>query len=497
MNFMIRRQTLGLILGPLVFGLLLLLPVPDGLSQAGMNVAAVAALMAIWWVSEAVPIPATALLPVALFPFLSVMKTQQVTSAYANHLIYLFMGGFLIAITMEKWDLHKRIALHTIKLVGVSPKRIILGFMLATAFLSMWISNTATAMMMVTIGLAVIRQTTVLSSEQQNEPLESYSFGTALMLAIAYAASIGGVATLIGTPPNAILAGLVEKTYGISIGFADWMLFAFPLSAVMLMLTWIYLVQFVCPAGMTELPGGKHTIHQQLSALGPIKKPEKRVLVVFISVACAWILRSLIDVEALSMVTDSSIAILGALSLFVIPSDISKREFLLDWNTAVKIPWDIIILFGGGFALAEGFTSSGLTQWLANQLTVLQGAHIIVLVASIVLLVIFLTEITSNTATASLLLPVMGALALAMNIHPLVTMIAVALAASYAFMLPVATPPNAIVFASRVVTIPQMARAGLVLNLVGVVLITLFVIVIAPIVLDIDVKELPKVILGK
>ncbi|WP_455207501.1 SLC13 family permease [Kaarinaea lacus] len=494
---MANRQTLGLFLGPLLFALLLLLPVPAGLTDTGMAVAAVAALMAVWWVSEAVPIPATALLPIALFPFLGVMKSQQVTGAYANHLIYLFMGGFMIAVTMEKWQLHKRIALHTIKLVGVSPRRIVLGFMLATAFLSMWISNTATAMMMVTIGLAVIRQIKSSLPEPALDDAAAFPFGTALMLGIAYAASIGGVATLIGTPPNAILAGVVEKTYGISIGFADWMLFALPLSIAMLLLTWYYLVHFVYRGDMLELPGGKQAVDQALLQLGSIKKQEKRVLVVFICVASAWILRSVINVDALAMVTDSSIAMLGALALFVIPSDFSKREFLLDWNTAVKIPWDIIILFGGGFALAEGFNSSGLTLWVANQLTVLEGIHIVFLVAMIVLLVIFLTEVTSNTATASLLLPIMGALAVAMNIHPLATMIAVALAASYAFMLPVATPPNAIVFASRAVTIPQMARAGFALNLLGVLLITLFIMVVLPLVLDIDIRHLPDALLVK
>jgi sodium-dependent dicarboxylate transporter 2/3/5 len=402
------------------------------------------------------------------------------------------MGGFLIAVTMEKWNLHKRIALHTIRLVGISPNRIILGFMIATAFLSMWISNTATAMMMVTIGLAVIRQTQD-SAQQPDETMALQAFGTALMLSIAYAASIGGIATLIGTPPNAILAGVVEKTYGITIGFADWMVFALPLSIVMLALTWYYLTRFIYRGEMRELPGGRQTIDRELERIGPIKKQEIRVLVVFLCVAAAWILRSIVDIDALAMVSDSTIAILGALALFVIPADFSKREFLLDWPTAVKIPWDIIILFGGGFALAQGFTSSGLTQWIANQLTVLEGANIVLLVGIIVLLVIFLTEVTSNTATASLLLPIMGAMAIAMNIHPLATMIAVAVAASFAFMLPVATPPNAIVFASRVVTIPQMARAGLALNLLGVVLITLFVMVVLPLAMGVDIRHLPKV----
>ena len=495
---MATRQTTGLLLGPLLFALLLLLPAPDGLSEAGMAVAAVAVLMAVWWVSEALPIPATALLPIALFPLLGVMQSQQVTNAYANHLIYLFMGGFLIAVTMEKWQLHKRIALRTIQLVGVSPRRIVLGFMLATAFLSMWISNTATAMMMATIGLAVMQQVkAALPVQPADDTVNAFPFGTALMLGIAYAASIGGVATLIGTPPNAILAGVVEKTYGISIGFAEWMAFAFPLSVVMLLLTWYYLMHFVYRSDMTELPGGKQAVDQALSALGEITRQEKRVLIVFVCVASAWILRSVVNIEALSMVTDSTIAILGALALFVIPADFSKREFLLDWGTAVKIPWDIIILFGGGFALAEGFNSSGLTLWIANQLTVLEGTHIVVLVAMIVLLVIFLTEVTSNTAVASLLLPVMGALAIAMNIHPLATMIAVAIAASYAFMLPVATPPNAIVFASRAVTIPQMAKAGFVLNLLGVLLITFFIMVILPVVMDIDIRRLPTGLLNR
>lgn len=488
---MVNRRTIGLFLGPLIFVLMLLLPVPDGMSPAALHVAAVALLMAIWWVSEALPIPATALLPIALFPLLGVMKTQQVTLAYANHLIYLFMGGFFIAVTMEKWNLHKRIALHTIRLVGISPNRIILGFMLATAFLSMWISNTATAMMMVTIGLAVIRQTQD-SAQQQGEVLALQAFATALMLSIAYAASIGGVATLIGTPPNAILAGVVEKTYGITIGFADWMVFALPLSVVMLALTWFYLTRFVYRGEMSELPGGRQTIDRELERIGPIQKQETRVLVVFVCVAAAWILRSVVDIEALAMVTDSSIAILGALALFVIPADFGKREFLLDWHTAVKIPWDIIILFGGGFALAQGFASSGLTQWIANQLTVLEGANIVLLVGVIVLLVIFLTEVTSNTATASLLLPIMGAMAIAMNIHPLATMIAVAIAASFAFMLPVATPPNAIVFASRAVTMPQMAKAGFALNLLGIVLITLFVTVVLPLAMGVDIRHLPK-----
>ncbi len=477
------RSQIGLLLGPALFVLVLLLPVPDGMSPAGMHVAAVAVLMAVWWISEAIPIPATALLPVALFPLLGVMSGSEVTRSYAHHLVYLFLGGFLIAVTMEKWNLHHRIALYTIRLVGLTPQRIVLGFMLATAFLSMWISNTAATMMMVTIGVAVLRE---ISREVEQGPGTiniqpgQLRFGTALMLGIGYAASIGGVATLIGTPPNAILAGVVEKTYGYSISFLEWMSFGLPISMTMLLLAWLYLTRIAFRSEIDQLPGGRAFIRQQIRSLGPMSREEKYVAAVFSMVAALWVLRGLLNPEALKMVKDSTIAICGALLLFVIPVDFSKREFLLDWKTAVTIPWDIIILFGGGFALAQGFSDSGLTHWLAGQLSVLQGIGMVWIIAAVVLLVIFLTEVTSNTATASLLLPVMGALAAAIGVHPFGLMAAAVVAASFAFMLPVATPPNAIVFSSRYVTIQQMVRTGVWLNLLGVLLITLFVYFVLP-----------------
>lgn len=441
-----------------------------------MQVAAIAILMATFWMTEAIPIPATALIPIVLFPFMGIMPTSKVTLSYGNHLIFLFMGGFLIAVTIEKWHLHKRIALHTILLVGVSSNQIILGFMLATAFLSAWISNTATAMMMVTIGIAVIKQ-----AQKNNSELNQQSgFATALMLGIAYSASIGGVATLIGTPPNAILAGIIESSFNYTIGFAQWMKFGVPLSLCMLFICWYYLTRIAFQAEFHELPGGRISIQKQLDKLGPISSPEKKVLSVFVLVATGWLVRGLFDIQALESVTDSSIAIAGGVLLFMIPSDLKKGEFLLDWQTAKNIPWDIMILFGGGFALANGFASSGLTEWIANHLIALKGINLIIIVLMIVLLVIFLTEITSNTATSSLLLPVIGAFAIAINVHPLNLMVAVALSASFAFMLPVATPPNAIVFSSRQITIPQMARAGIWLNIMGSILITLFVIFYLP-----------------
>jgi len=471
-----HRAVIGLFLGPLLFLLVLMLPLPEGMSPAGLSVAAVTVLMAVWWVSEAIPVPATALLPIVLFPLLGVLSGADVTRAYGNHLIYLFLGGFLIAVTMERWNLHHRIALHTIRMVGVTPRRIVLGFMLATAFLSMWISNTATTMMMVTIAMAVLRE---VEHEIDHQPGELW-FGTILMLGICYAASIGGVATLIGTPPNVIFAGVLEKTYGISISFTDWMGFALPLSMLMLALTWLYLTRILCPDTKINLPGGGEFIQRQLDGLGPMSRQEKQVALVFATVALMWILRGLYQPAGLAMVKDSTIAIAGALLLFLIPVNLKKREFLLDWKTAVTIPWDIIILFGGGFALAQGFGESGLTRWLAEQLTVLQGFDTLLVIAVVVLLVIFLTEVTSNTATASLLLPVMGALATAIDVSPFGLMVATVIAASFAFMLPVATPPNAIVFSSRCVTIPQMVRSGIWLNLVGALLITGFVYLVLP-----------------
>ena len=496
MFHLMNRQNLGLVLGPILFVSMLLMPLPAGMSPDALKVAAVASLMAIWWVSEAAPIAATALLPIVLFPLLGVMSTAATTSAYANHLIYLFMGGFLIAVTMQKWNLHRRIAMHTLRAVGVSPNRIILGFMLATALLSMWISNTATAMMMLPIGMAVIGQVELLQSPEQSSSRDEVklksNFGICLMLSIAYSASIGGVATLIGTPPNAILAGMVEKLYGQTISFASWLAFGLPLSVIMLSITWLYLTRIAYPLRATALPGVEKVINRELSQLGPVNSEERWVLGVFLLVASAWVARGLIDVPALSMVTDASIAMAGALLLFVIPSNLAKREFLLDWKTAAGIPWDIIILFGGGFALAQGFSESGLSLWVANQLGSLEGASLLTIISVVTLTIIFLTEITSNTATATLMIPVLGALSIAVGIHPFSLMVPAAIAASYAFMLPVATPPNAIVFSSRCITIPQMAKAGIWLNIIAVGLISLFVLFLLPLVWGIELSVIPE-----
>jgi len=486
---------IGYISGPLAFLCILLLPLPDNMKPEAKHVAAVVSWMAIWWITEAIPIPATALLPIALFPILGIMKSSEVTTPYANHLIFLFMGGFFIAVTMEKWNLHKRIALQIIRLVGTSPVQIILGFMVATAVLSMWISNTATAMMMVPIGLAVIRQSITLLKERgisdfDNSP-GSYRFGTALMLGIAYSASIGGVATIIGTPPNTIVVAYLEREFGIHISFASWMTIGVPLAIVMLFISWLYLVKIALPPEIKSLPGGRKLILSEINKLGPITRPEKSILVVFSFVALLWVVRGFINIEFFQNIHDATIAIAGALVLFILPANTRKKEFLLDWETAVKIPWDVILLFGGGLALARGFSVSGLDVWLAGLLIAFKGSNLLILIFFVVLLTIFLTEVTSNTATSAMLIPVMASIAIAMAIHPYGPIFAAGIAASYAFMLPVATPPNAVVFGSKYISIPTMARVGFFLNIIGTVLITLLIFYLLPLLWNIDIEQLP------
>jgi len=459
------RQIVGLIAGPLLFLVILVQPVPEGMSVEASRVAAVALLMACFWMAETVPIPATAMLPIFLFPLLGVMPASEVTLSYGNQILFLFMGGFLIAVAMQKWNLHRRIALTVIDKVGSSPNRLVLGFMLATALLSMWISNTATCVMMTPVAIAVVEQTRM----ENNNTSGNNNFGTALMLGIAYSSSAGGVSTLVGTPPNAILIGIIDTLYGYQISFVDWMKLGMPVSICMLTIVWVVLTKIMYPMNDADSDSdhARDHIRQELAEMGPMSGEEKKVASLFFMVALCWILRGLFTPEWLSFVSDPAIAMCGAFLLFIIPADKKQGGFILDWDTAKTIPWDIIILMGGGFALAAGFSGSGLTEWLANQLTILQGVHFFVLIIVVVLFVTFLTEMTSNAATATLFIPVMGALAISMDLHPFALMVPAALGASMAFMLPVATPPNAIVFASRQITIAQMARTGFVLNLLG------------------------------
>jgi sodium-dependent dicarboxylate transporter 2/3/5 len=446
---------------------MLLLPPPEGLALAPWRVAAVAMLLAIFWLSEAAPISVTALLPIVLFPTLGVSTIEAAAAPYANPIVFLFLGGFIIALAIERWNLHRRIALTVLSKVGAREDLQIGGFMIATAALSMWVSNTATAALMLPVALSVVPRL----ADGSVDPAKR-GFAVALLLAVAYGASIGGVATLIGTPPNALLAGFMSETYGVQIGFAQWMLLGLPLSLVMLLLCWLMLTRWLFPVAQQELPGARAAIREELRKMGPASIAEKRVAVVFGLTALLWITRPVLSSQFPALqLSDTTIAVVGALSLFFIPNGIRKNEFILTWEYAERLPWGVLLLFGGGLSLAAGVAGSGLAEWIGSELSGLQGWPVFLLVLTVTVLIIFLTELTSNIATSATFLPVVAALAVSLGQNPLLLAIPAVLAASCAFMLPVATPPNAIVFGSGHLTIPQMVRAGIWLNLIGVVVI--------------------------
>lgn len=494
---LVNGKNIGFVLGLGAFILMLISSPPGDLSVPAWRMAALTVLIAVWWMTEALPIPATSLLPIVFFPILGIMSPGATTSTYADQTIFLFMGGFFLAVTMERWNLHKRVALYTIRLVGASPSHMILGFMVATGFLSMWISNTATAVMMVPIGMAIVSQITNITREEVQNGVkgrkQESNFAKALMLGIAYAASIGGVATIIGTPPNTIMVGMIDRMYGLKISFADWMLFGVPLSIIMLMFAWFMLTKVLFRTGDLKLAGSKEIIQKDIDELGPMSKAEKLVLAVGGLMAFFWIFRGALGIPS-SRMSDTTIAIGGSILLFLLPVNLKDREFLLDWKTGVKIPWGIVLLFGGGLTLASGFDKTGLAVAISSKLQSLDSVSLVIFIGIVVTLTIFMTEITSNTATATLLIPIMGSAAVAMGVHPFATIIAACVAASYAFMLPVATPPNAVVFGSGYLRIKDMAYAGLLLNLAGIVLITLFVMYVMPIVWGIDIHTLPEAV---
>lgn len=489
-------KRVGLILGPLAFLIIWAMPTLGGMSIESQRVAAVAALMAIWWITEAIPIPATSLLPIVLFPSMRIMSAKEATAPFANHLIFLFLGGFMIAIAMQRWNLHRRIALLIIKYVGFSPSRLVLGFMIATGVLSAFVSNTATAVMMVPIGVAIIIQATdEITSLKLEVPEKSVdNFGLNLMLGIAYAASIGGIATIIGTPPNTVLVGFLNTNYGYEISFIGWMMVGAPLAVIFIPLAWFWLTRVANPMKGLELPNSDEIIKEELAKLGKMSRGERYTLIVFAVTAICWILRGFADewFPITDMISDSTIAIAGAVALFVIPVNWKRGEFVLTWEAATKLPWGVLILFGGGLSLAEGFKISGLTEWTVHQVDFLAGMPIIVMIFGIAMLVTFLTELTSNTATTTLLMPVLAGVAIGLGQSPLLLLAPAAMSASCAFMLPVATPPNAIVFGSGKVRIPDMMRSGFALNIMGVFLITTLAYLVLVPVFGIVIGELPE-----
>lgn len=479
------RKRVGLILGIVLFGMMVTLPAPEGLSVAGWNTAAAAILMGIWWITEALPIPVTALLPIVLFPLLDIVSIGEATYPYANPLIFLFMGGFVIAIAMERWNLHRRIALNIVNFVGIKPSSIIVGFIIATSFLSMWVSNTATTLMMLPIALSVFEL--VNRKEAKDSKI---NFEIVLVLSIAYAANIGGMGTLIGTPPNALLAGFMSENYGVEVAFFDWMLVGVPVMLVSLPLMYLLLAKVIYPVRLTELPGGKQLIHSQLTKLGRISNPEIKVAAVFVTTAVLWISRPLLS-GFIPGISDTGIAIAAAVALFVIPVNLKQGEFVLTWSDTHKLPWGVLILFGGGLSLAGAISETGLSGWIGQGVSALDTWPIFFLVFLVLVIIVFLTEMTSNTATTAAFLPIMAAVALGLGENPLLLAVPAALGASCAFMLPVATPPNAIVYGSGKITIPEMSKAGLWLNFLFILLLSVFAFTLIPYFFGIEVGVLP------
>tara|TARA_Y100000991_G_scaffold127896_1_gene96391 strand:- start:410 stop:1846 length:1437 start_codon:yes stop_codon:yes gene_type:complete len=468
----------GFWIGLATFFFILFSPNPESLSSVGWAVAAVTLLMAIWWATEAVPVAVTALLPLACFPMLGVTDFKTAALPYANPNIYLFMGGFILALGIESSGLHKRLALKMLIAVGNSGAKLIGGFMLVSAIISMWVMNTSTTLMLLPIGLAVCAS--VAETIPNFSQRDRRNFEISLLLGIAYAASIGGMSTLVGTAPNIIFVGFMQEAYGLEISFTDWMKLGVPIATFMLFSSWYAITKIVYPVNFIASVETKLQLQNMLNDLGPLSKDEKKVLTIFSLAASAWMFRTLLDNFApFSGLTDAGIAIIAALSFFFIPSENQKTD-LLTWEQANKLPWGLLVLFGGGLSLAASIGSSGLGGWIGQGLTVLENVPSIILILAVATMIIFLTEITSNVATTSTFLPVVGAVAVALGIAPISLTIPVVLAASCAFMLPVATPPNAIVFGSGKLTIPDMIRAGFALNIIGIFLVTLFAFYLAP-----------------
>lgn len=490
-----RIKKAGLIIGPVASLLIIFLFVPDPENPQVGYTAAIALLMAIWWITEAIPLAITALIPVAFFPLFGIMSGKNVSLLYFNHVIFLFIGGFMVALAMEKWNLHRRIALATLMLFGTNPQRILLGFMVTTWFLSMWVSNTATAMMMVPIALSVIIN---LENNIGKKKVKKYSVG--LLLSIAYSASIGGVATLIGTPPNLVFTRIFSISFpdAPEISFVNWFFFALPISIFFLLLVWLVLSALFC---RSDFVISSDIFRNQYNSLEKISWEEKSVLCIFILLALLWLTRADIVLGNFTIpgwsgifpnpeyITDGVVAIIMAGILYILPGKRAPR--IMDWETTKKLPWGIILLFGGGFALAGGFMSSGLSNWIGQQLQGVGSFSPVVIIGLTCTMLTFLTELTSNTGVSEMILPVMAALGTAIGRNPLLLMVPATLASSFAFMMPIATPPNAIIFGTNRIRIPDMVKTGLIINILGIIVLTAGIMLLGGL-LNIDPLHMPE-----
>lgn len=485
-----NAKNIGLFLGPILFILVSLVIEVEGLSDEANAILASTLWIATWWITEAIPIAVTSLLPIILFPLSGGLSISETSSSFGHRYIFLYLGGFILALAIEKWNLHRRIALKIISLIGTNVRKIILGFMVATSFLSMWISNTATAVMMLPIGIAIVKQ---MSNLKSTDKKENIIFGKSLMLSIAFSASIGGIATLIGTPPNLVFAGILQEIYNVEISFLKWFIFGLPISILLIIISWLYLTRIAFNFKQKEFKEGEIEIKHELNNLGKISYEEKVVLSVFILTGMAWISRSFLLNIFIPSLDDTIIALICGVSLFLLKTKNKNgfKERIMNWEDAVKLPWGVLLLFGGGLSIAEGFQSSGLANWIADNLTKLNGFSLIIILMVVIAAVNFLTEITSNLATIAMLLPILGPTAIILDVHPFILMVAATLSASCAFMLPVATPPNAVVFGSNYLKISDMVRVGILMNLISIIIILIMVYYILPIVWNFNPFENP------
>ena len=487
----------GLFAGPAAATLVYLLLPSEGLAPAGRATLAIGTLMAIWWLSEAIPLEATALIPLAAFPIAGVARTKAAAAPYVDEVIFLFMGGMMLGVALERWNVHKRVALWTMLVVGTRPGRLIGGMMLATAIISMWVSNTATAVMMLPIAAGIVGLVRErLAAQPGVSDRDIRQFATCLMLGVGYAATIGGVATLIGTPPNAVLKGYIERVYAEPISFDRWLWIGMPLMLVFLPISWLVLTRLVFPVRIPEIPGAREMLRAQLRDLGPMVRGERLVLAIFALTSAAWIFRpqlagllglyTLRDGKPDYWLSDTGIAIMAALAMFLTPVDVAKREFLLDWRHAGRMPWGVLLLFGGGLSLAAALEAHQVDVYIGALAGGLSGLHPLLIILIMTTIVVFVTEVGSNTAVTTTFLPIATAAALRLHIHPFLLAFPVAIGASYAFMMPTGTPPNALVFATGLVRVPQMWRAGIVLNILSIVVITSMMYFLGPWLLGFD-----------
>lgn len=470
MNYALPKK-IGLLIGPLLFLILYNLPITL-INPEADKVLAVAAWMVIWWITEAVSISVTALIPLTFFPLTGIMDIKSVAASYGSPIVFLFFGGFVMALALEKVGLHKRIALNIVKLTGTSPNKVILGFMMATAFLSMWISNTATTVVMLPIVASVIN---LLAKDTDGFTTNDKNFALSIMLGIAYAANVGGIATIIGTPPNTVIVGFMENEYGVSISFLKWMMMGLPFSILMIGVVYIVLVKIVYPNNLDQMSDSRNIIDEELAKLGKLKKTELQVLIIFLVTILLWISRGSINewIPDLKL-TDTGISMLAAFALFSIPFRFSIGDFILEWNDTVKLPWGILILFGGGLALASGLSDAKVIEYIGDLVASNKAFSVLAIGAMLITIMVFMTELMSNVALVAIFAPVVAGIALGLDMEILHLLIPVAMASSCAFMLPMATPPNAIVFASGYIKVQDMARAGFVLNLISIIVILIF-----------------------